>query len=156
MILYHGTYTDIQSIDLDKSIPYKDVGRGFYLTDLLDQAGKMAAKKATLYKGTAIVLCYEFNEKLLSATSLKVKIFEKPDREWAEFIFKNRNRRLSFKHQFDIVVGPIANDGVAYLLDRYDEGSLTLDDLAKELKFSKLNNQYFFGSERAIKYLRRL
>ena len=34
MILYHGTYTDFESIDLTRCMPYKDFGRGFYLTDI--------------------------------------------------------------------------------------------------------------------------
>lgn len=61
-----------------------------------------------------------------------------------------------FNHDFDIVIGPIANDGVAYLLDRYEEGTISLDQLAKELEFKELNNQFFFGTEKAIKYLNRL
>ena len=36
------------------------------------------------------------------------------------------------------------------------EGTLTIAELAKELKYRKLNNQYFFGAEKAIKLLRRL
>lgn len=45
MILYHGTYTDFQEIELDKCSPYKDFGKGFYLTDILEQADAMAQKK---------------------------------------------------------------------------------------------------------------
>ena len=37
MILYHRTNIDIQSIDLEQCMPYKDFGRGF-LTDLEQQA----------------------------------------------------------------------------------------------------------------------
>lgn len=44
MILYHGTYTDFQEIELDKCSPYKDFGKGFYLTDILEQADAMAQK----------------------------------------------------------------------------------------------------------------
>lgn len=31
MILYHGTTVDIKEIDLQKSKPNKDFGKGFYL-----------------------------------------------------------------------------------------------------------------------------
>jgi len=34
MILYHGTNIDFDTIDISKSSPYKDFGRGFYLTDI--------------------------------------------------------------------------------------------------------------------------
>lgn len=32
MKLYHGSDTAIELIDLDKSKPYKDFGKGFYLS----------------------------------------------------------------------------------------------------------------------------
>lgn len=43
MILYHGTNLDIKVIDLALCRPYKDFGRGFYTTDMPEQAHKMAA-----------------------------------------------------------------------------------------------------------------
>ena len=42
MILFHGSNTDIKSINLAMCRPYKDFGRGFYLTEIKDQALKMA------------------------------------------------------------------------------------------------------------------
>ncbi len=42
MILYHGSNLDIASINLNMCRPYKDFGRGFYLTSMEDQARKMA------------------------------------------------------------------------------------------------------------------
>ena len=69
MILYHGTYTDFQTIELDKCRPYKDFGKGFYLTDIAEQANKMAEKKARIFNGTPIILKYEFDDKLLHNTS---------------------------------------------------------------------------------------
>ena len=32
MRLYHGSNTDIDTIDLDQGSQYKDFGKGFYLT----------------------------------------------------------------------------------------------------------------------------
>ena len=93
---------------------------------------------------------------MLSGTDLKVLKFDKPSTEWAEFIFKNRNRDNNFTHDFDIVIGPIANDGVAYLLGRYEEGTLTIEELSDKLDYKKLNSQYFFGTEKAINKLRKL
>lgn len=156
MILYHGTYTNFDSIELDKCRPFKDFGKGFYLTDLEVQAMKMAVNKSKIFNGSPVILKYEFDETLLNNGKLKVKIFTKPDREWAEFIYKNRSRTSHYSHDYDIIIGPIANDGVAYLLDRYEEGTISLEQLAKELEFKDLNNQYFFGTEKALNYLKRL
>ena len=156
MILYHGTYILFDCIDLDKCRPFKDFGRGFYLTDLEEQANKMAVKKSKIFNGSPIIIKYEFDESFLTNGVLKVKQFNTPDRDWAEFIYKNRSRTSLFNHNYDIVTGPIANDGVAYLLDRYEEGTISMEQLAKDLEFKELNNQYFFGTEKALKYLKRL
>ena len=83
---------------------------------------------------------------------MNVLIFEKPDKEWAEFIYKNRTRSTDY----DIVIGPIADDGVAYLLNRYEEGFCTLEELAKDLKYKKLNRQFFFGTTKSIALLTRM
>lgn len=154
MILYHGTNTDFFKIDLHKSNPYKDFGRVFYLTNIRSQAQELAAKKCTLFGGTPIVQEYNFDEEALS--DLNVLRFDKPSKEWAEFVFNNRSRSSGFSHSFDVVIGPIANDGVAYLLGRYEEGTLSLDELAKELEYKGLNNQYFFGTIKAIAKLHRI
>lgn len=156
MKLYHGTNVDFDVIDLTKSNKYKDFGQGFYLTDIRSQAEELAAKKSRLFGGYPIIQEYEFDESLLSGAELKVLKFDKPSTEWAEFIFKNRNRDNNFTHDFDIVIGPIANDGVAYLLGRYEEGTLTIEELSDKLDYKKLNSQYFFGTDKSLKYLKRL
>mgnify|MGYP002512516419 FL=1 len=156
MKLYHGTNVDFDVIDLTKSNKYKDFGQGFYLTDIRSQAEELAAKKSRLFGGYPIIQEYEFDESLLSGAELKVLKFDKPSTEWAEFIFKNRNRDNNFTHDYDIVIGPIANDGVAYLLGRYEEGTLTIEELSDKLDFKKLNSQYFFGTDKSLKYLKRL
>lgn len=46
MLLYHGGNTDIAGIDLAMCRPYKDFGRGFYLTIMRDQAEKMEKRVA--------------------------------------------------------------------------------------------------------------
>ena len=45
---------------------------------------------------------------------------------------------------------------VAYLLDRYEEGTLTLDELAEELEYKRLNSQYYFGNTKALKFISRI
>ena len=155
MILFHGTNIDFDRIDFSKSKRYKDFGKGFYLTDIRLQAEELARKRAILNGGQACVQEYEFDESWLCHDSLKVLRFESASIDWARFIYQNRNRALHFTHDYDIVIGPIADDGVAYLLDRYEEGSFTLKELAEKLKYKHLNNQYFFGTNRSIALLKR-
>lgn len=94
MRLFHGTNMDFNVIDIEKSQKHKDFGQGFYLTDLLTQAEELAKKKSRLFGGQPIVQVYEFDESCLTSSNLNVRIFSEPNAEWAEFIFKNRNKRI--------------------------------------------------------------
>lgn len=40
LTFYHGSYTEVQNIDLNKSASGKDFGRGFYVATDLEQAQK--------------------------------------------------------------------------------------------------------------------
>lgn len=155
MILYHGSNTEIKQIDLVLCQLGKDFGCGFYLTDIEEQAKDMAVRRVKIArKGDAIVTAYHFDDTHLKDGSLSVKVFDIPSCEWALFILSNRNNeQRKNTHAYDIVIGPVADDGVAFQLERYEQGLVTLELLVEELTFRKLNNQYFFGTEKAISYL---
>lgn len=155
IILYHGSNVRIEEIDLDRCHPYKDFGKGFYLTDIEEQARQMAVRRTRIAgEGSPIVTAYAFDERLLDDASLRVKRFDKPSEEWALFILENRQGLA--RECYDIVIGPIADDGVAFQLERYMRHMITLDTLVKELTYRKLNRQYFFGTELSISKLRAL
>ena len=50
MILYHGSNIEIDKIDLTKSKPYKDFGKGFYLSADKQQAQRMAEQRTSFLK----------------------------------------------------------------------------------------------------------
>ena len=157
--LYHGSNVAIETVDLSKGLANKDFGRGFYLTDILSQAEAMAVRRTKITEtGSPIVTAYAFDDICLHQADLNVKVFpDEPCEEWAEFV--NANRRYSvtgFQHSYDIVIGPVANDGVAYQLERYNEKVIDLKTLVQELAYRKLNRQYFFGTVKAIEKLKRL
>ena len=79
MILYHGTTVDIKEIDLQKSKPNKDFGKGFYLSAEKEQAIAMADYKAEQIDGVPVVNAFEFDEACLHDSSLKVKAFSEYD-----------------------------------------------------------------------------
>ncbi len=155
--LYHGSNLAIEQIDLSLCKPYKDFGKGFYLTDILQQALDMAYRRTRVVGyGSPIVTKYLFDENLLGNDSLKVLSFDAPSKEWAKFILANRDRMAKFAHDYDIVIGPIADDGVAFQLQKFKDGGITLDELVRELTYRRLNRQYFFGTEKAIRLLQRV
>lgn len=156
--LFHGSNVAIQAIDLTKSPADKDFGKGFYLTDIESQAVAMAQRRVRIMgHGEPIVTVFEFDDSCLSNSDLSIKVFpDKVSAEWAEFVNANRNAsQCGFTHPYDIVIGPVANDGVAYQLERYNEGAIDIETLARELAYRKLNRQYFFGTEQAISLLKR-
>lgn len=157
MRLYHGTNTDFEEIDLMKSKPNKDFGRGFYLSADYNQALNMAEIKVEqLRYGNPTVLEFEIDENAMS--SLKTLRFEQYSEEWAEFIIANRKNLNSYPiHDFDVVIGPIANDRVGVQLWRYENQQINLSTLMGRLQFMKgITIQYFFGTERAVTLLKRI
>lgn len=91
MKLYHGSTINIETIELSKSRPNKDFGRGFYLSTDRKQAQRMGEFKAITEGGTPVMNTYEFDEKVMATDELKVLRFDGYSKEWAEFIFLNRN-----------------------------------------------------------------
>ncbi|MDE5881442.1 MAG: DUF3990 domain-containing protein [Muribaculaceae bacterium] len=157
MILYHGSNVAIDKIDLGKCRPYKDFGKGFYLTDIRSQAERMASRTVRMFKGTPILTLFQFDLDSAIKRGLKVKIFNSPDEEWARFVMANRDINHSQPvHDFDIVIGPVADDTIVRLLRMYTENFLTTSQLVKALTFSKVTSQYFFHTEAAIKMLKKL
>ena len=159
MILYHGSNVKIEVPNLEKSKPYKDFGRGFYLSADKNQALRMAEQKTLqLLIGEPIVSEFEFDETLLQSNEIKVKIFEDYSVEWANFILQNRDVHNQHPiHEYDIVYGPIADDGVTFQLRRYQAGTISIDELVKELQYAKgITFQYFFGTSLALEKLKRL
>ncbi len=180
--LYHGSNVKIEVPDLIHSKPFKDFGRGFYLSPDKQQAWEMAFQKVNQTKeGKAEVTEFLFDETLMTSDELKVLSYPDYSEEWALFVLANRRQIESHQvyvdsqgpkkanevnrdkqweqpiHDYDIVYGPIADDGVTYQLRRYVGGVISLSRLVEELKYAKgITFQYFFGTERALKLLKRL
>ena len=157
MILYHGTNVGFETIDLSKSKPNKDFGQGFYLSADYNQAMDMAKTKVEqLETGTPTVLAFEVDEQQMA--KLKIQRYSEYSEEWAKFILLNRrNDTHKPVHGYDIVIGPIANDRVGVQLWKYETQTIDLPTLVRNLQHMKgITFQYFFGTEQAIKLLRRL
>ena len=158
MKLYHGSNVAIDVIDLSKSRPGKDFGKGFYLSADKQQANEMAESKVAFLGGEPIVTEFEFDENILTSGQLKFKTFESYSEEWAKFVYDNReNFSDTAIHNYDIIYGPIANDKVGAQIRNFKNGSIDLDELMRRIKYLKgITFQYYFGTEAAIKTLKKL
>lgn len=163
MRLYHGSNILITKIDLSKSKDFKDFGRGFYLTRDYSRAVAMAQRTTTIMgKGSPEVSPFIFNPSKCSK-DVRIKKFEGRTAEWALFVLNNRERDYShpFKHEYDIVIGPVADSRVDTILTEYKKkfgGRYTdeknLSKLAQQLKYPGSEYiQYCFCTEKGIEQL---
>ena len=156
MKLYHGSNTEIEVIDLTKGRKGKDFGRGFYLSEDYKQAIRMSeivVRKEN--SGVPCVTCFDFDE--VAFKHLRVKQFEGYNKEWAEFVLANRKNILDEQiHSYDIVIGPIADDAVGVQIRQLSREYISFDVFLENIKYITPTIQYFFGTERSIKYLTKL
>ena len=166
MRLYHGSYVEIDQVDLSMCTPYKDFGPGFYTTTLVKQAREMAYNRTKL-KGYGIptVTVFEAPDDLLQLADLRCRVFgSRPDAEWALFVRNNRDRK--FKDianaecnqdcKYDVVAGSVADDTIAAVISSYARGVMSVDEMTKELTFARQTNQISFHTEEALHYLRKV
>jgi len=161
MRLYHGSNQQIATVDLRQCKPFKDFGKGFYLTTIEEQAVQMALRTTRIFLGIPHVTEFEFDETIMRGNDLSVKVFDNPTAEWALFVLNNRNRKFvdcsdpncNHDNKYDIVSGPVANDDIALLFRTFASGYIDLDALVKGMKYKQLTNQYSFHTERAVSFL---
>ena len=151
MILYHGSNV---SVEIPRLIPLRrllDFGPAFYLTSDLEQARKWALRTCNRRgNGVPLVSVYDFDPNAL--TSLQVLSFSSPDTDWLRYVVANRTEKN--QDQYDIVIGPVANDQAIRTVNDYQNGRFTEEIAILILRPQKLKDQYAFKTEKALQYLR--
>ena len=165
MRLYHGSNTRIDSINLAMCRPYKDFGTGFYLTDIREQAERMAVRVATIYGGTPILNIFYIQDDFRTLPDLQIKDFgDRTTEEWARFVMNNRNSSFVDKsdklcnqdNKYDIVIGPVADDNMAVLFRQYENEMIDFATLLKGMIYKKTSSQYSFHTPKSIRLLRKV
>jgi len=153
MKLFHGGTIIVNQPAILKTQRLLDFGKGFYTTTNQNQAERWAViKKKRLSKKTkSIVTIYQVSENLFSNKSYKIKEFSEPNEEWLDFVFANR--KTDEPHNYDIVIGPVANDTLYATLSLYEANLLTKEETIKRLKVHKLYDQISFHNNAVIKEL---
>lgn len=159
MILYHGSYTVFRKPLLSKCLPCKDFGLGFYLSDSFDVARRTARRAVRQHGGEPVVLSFEIDEAAMRQLSFR-KFAQPGNRAWAKFVLANRNPRMKAAdhnrdRRYDWVVGPIADDGLAFLFKMFERGYYTLGEVLRRMRFArKLTTQYSFHTLAALSLLK--
>ena len=159
--LYHGTISEITEVDVTLGRGRKDFGKGFYMAVSKQQAIGMMHKKyreavrrsRNKQENIFSERLYEIklNEAVLK--KLNIKTFEKADEEWLDFILMCREKGGT-PHNYDMVIGPTADDDTALCLKAYWDGlyGQTGSEKAKEILLNNLETenlgvQYFIGKQ---------
>ncbi|KIR03369.1 hypothetical protein P261_02184 [Lachnospiraceae bacterium TWA4] len=167
LLLYHGSYCEVDTPDLNKCAKRKDFGRGFYLTTSETQAIRFL--KTSIIKAVNNGLIErEQNHGYVSVfrlhlqSDLNICEFQEANIEWLHCVAAHRKRNVFFDIEnemlkYDIIGGKIADDAtnatlVAYIAGVFgDMGSKEADEFCiKQLLPNKLKDQYCFRTKKAL------
>ena len=141
-IIYHGSYCKVDNPEIKEGKYSKDFGVGFYCTILEEQALKWAKKYAT-----PVINVYEYNEN----QDLKIKEFTVMTEEWLDFIIDCRSGK---SHNYDIVIGAMADDQVYNYITDLINGNITRDAFWELAKFRHPTHQIAFCSKDSLKCIK--
>ena len=113
--LYHGSYVAVEKPELERCYPYKDFGRGFYLTTSQEQAVSFVRSSVAKAAGRGDVqpnTKWGFVSKYIFQADINIKIHEFPnaDAAWLHCVASHRRPTLSVDwaaewQDYDILAG---------------------------------------------------
>ena len=143
--LYHAGNVVIREPDIHHGRKNADFGQGFYTTDDYGFACRWVREKP----GAQVII----NHYELDTNGLRIKKFER-DREWFEYIFANRRLRPDIYLDFDVIIGPIANDTIYETFGIITSGYLSDEEAMKLLLVGPCSHQIVLKTQRAADNLR--
>ncbi|MCL2342032.1 MAG: DUF3990 domain-containing protein [Firmicutes bacterium] len=137
---------------------------GFYTTTFENQAKDWAIRKSQALRNLqelktkgnseikAVVSKYELDFEYVKEI-LNIKEFDKINDDWIDFVLQNR-KQTNLVHNYDIVIGEVANDKVFKAIEYYTDGVITREQLKEQLKYKEENNQVSFHTMESLKLLK--
>lgn len=107
MTVYHGGFMPVEHPEIRIGRNTKDFGTGFYCTIIKEQAQRWAKRY-----DTKVVSIYEVRLN----SNLRIKDFKDMTDEWLDFIIDCRSGK---PHDYDIVIGAMANDQMIRFIIMY-------------------------------------
>jgi len=157
MKVYHGSYTEIETVDLSKCQANKDFGRGFYVTKFKKQAEEWAEIIGKVNNTIGVVTEFTFYERAFTEENLKTLRFSEYNDEWFDFVILNRNlEKPELQHDYDIIEGPVADDKVQRRINRYLEGKISREIFFEDLtKYPDPSHQICFCTVNSLRMLKK-
>ena len=130
-----------------------DFGKGFYTTTSREQAEKWAQIKRDRMgnEAHAIVSVFELDDAVLNNPAYRTRYFDGATAEWLDFVVGNR--RGEVHHNFDLIMGPVANDKLYATITLYENGILDANAAIEQLNTHQLFDQLSFHTTKACKLL---
>jgi len=152
MRIYHGGTEIVENPRIIKTFTGRDFGVGFYTTGISEQATKWAKRQARFRrKPEAVLNTYELDDEAF--THLKVKDFQGYSDEWLDFVINCRSN-VSFTHNYDLVIGKVANDDVGETIQAVLDGLTSREFALSKLVYMHANSQLCFSTEEALSHVR--
>lgn len=151
MNIYHGSDVVVKKPKILQSNRLLDFGIGFYTTSNKEQAVRWAEKVSFRNNtGKKFLSMYNFDiEK--AKKELHIIEFTYADEKWLDFITANR-RGKEISKEYDIVIGPVADDNVYLTVKLFETGVLDKKEALKRLKVEKLFNQILFHTDKSLRF----
>jgi hypothetical protein len=137
--VYHGAVEIIEKPICKIGRDNLDFGKGFYLTDIKEQAIRWAKSVAFKRNAGPIINSYELDKDAI-LTTFRCKIFSDYNAEWLDFVVANRNGYAAYR-DFDYVEGGVADDRVIDTINLYIGGLLDMSTALKRLSLFQPSNQ---------------
>lgn len=141
MTVYHGSGDIVETPEIREGRYTKDFGPGFYCAVIHEQAERWALRMPIPRVNTYTVRLKD-----------GLKILEFPDMtdEWLDFIVDCRH---GVPHEYDIVIGAMADDQIYNFVADYLDGALTREQFWVLAKFKYPTHQIAFCSNRSLECL---
>lgn len=137
--VYHGGTEQVNTPLCRLGRENLDFGRGFYVTDIKEQAYRWAITTAKRRKTQAVINIYQLDRDAI-LTEARCKIFKAYDTEWLNFIVASR-RGENPAATYDYVEGGVANDRVIDTVNLYMSGLMSAKVALQRLAQYQPNNQ---------------
>ena len=141
MTVYHGGYQPVEKPEIRKGRNTKDFGTGFYCTIIKEQAQRWSRRY-----NTKIVSVYDVNMNF----NLNIREFKEMTEDWLDFIITCRSGKA---HNYDIVIGAMADDQIYNYISDYMDGVITREQFWILAKFKYPTHQIVFCTDDALKCL---
>ncbi len=151
--LYHGSYIEIKEPLTNFGGKNHDFGKGFYLTNIKEQAESWAEVIAT-HKGKdaqAVVSVYNFDYFKAKNIGYRFNEFETYNVEWLKFVVECRKGKDVFS-EYDIVIGGAINNEISDIVEDYEKGIITSEQAVCLLRDKNVNHQICILNQEIIEY----